>query len=50
MKKAVKEVIKWIVRGAIYIWFKIFYGAEIKGLETFQKRGLLSFVEIIGLI
>ena len=43
MKKAVKEVIKWIVRGAIYIWFKIFYRAEIKGLENVPKEGALIF-------
>ena len=43
MKKAIKEIIKWIVRGAIYIWFKIFYGAEIKGLENIPKEGALIF-------
>ena len=43
MKKALKEVIKWIVRGAIYIWFKIFYGAKIEGLENIPKEGPLIF-------
>lgn len=43
MKKAFKEVIKWIVRGAIYIWCKIYYRAEIKGLENIPKEGPLIF-------
>ena len=43
MKKAFKEVIKWIVRGAIYIWFKIYYQAEIKGLENVPKTGSIIF-------
>ena len=29
MKKAIKSIIKWIVRGAIYFWCKIYYKAEI---------------------
>lgn len=43
MKNIIKEVIKWIVRGAIYIWFKIVYRAEIKGLENVPKEGALIF-------
>ena len=43
MKKAFKEVIKWIVRGAIYIWLKIYYRAEIIGLENVPKEGPLIF-------
>ena len=43
MKNAFKEVIKWIVRGAIYIWCKIYYRAEIIGLENIPKEGPLIF-------
>ena len=43
MKKAFKEVIKLIVRGAIYIWLKIYYRAEIIGLENVPKEGPLIF-------
>ena len=50
MKKVLKEIIKWIVRGALYIWFKIFYQAEIKGLEMYQKMEQLYFVETIEAI
>ena len=43
MKKFFKSIIKWIVRGAIYIWCKIYYRAEIKGLENVPKDGALIF-------
>ena len=43
IKKSVKEVIKWIVRGAIYIWLKIYYRADIRGLENIPKEGALIF-------
>ena len=43
IKKSVKEVIKWIVRGAIYIWMKIYYRADIRGLENIPKEGALIF-------
>lgn len=43
MKRFCKEVIKWIVRGAIYIWFKFVYRVEIKGLENIPKSGPLIF-------
>lgn len=43
MKKIIKAIIKWIVRGAIYIWFKIYYKAEIRGLENIPKEGPIIF-------
>ena len=43
MKKILKEIIKWIVRGALYIWFRIAYQAEIKGLENVPKEGAVIF-------
>lgn len=43
MKKAFKEIIKWVVRGAIYIWCKIYYRAEIIGLENIPKDEPLIF-------
>lgn len=43
IKKSIKEIIKWIVRGAIYIWIRIYYRAEIKGLENIPKDGALIF-------
>ncbi len=38
-----KAIIKWIVRGAIYIWCKIYYRAEILGLENIPKEGPVIF-------
>lgn len=43
MKKVIKPIIKWIVRGAIYIWCKIYYRVEIKGLENVPKEGPIIF-------
>ena len=43
VKKISKGIIKWIVRGALYIWFKIFYGAKIEGLENVPKEGPVIF-------
>lgn len=43
MKKTIKRIIKWIVRGAIYIWCKIYYRAEIIGLENIPKEGPVIF-------
>lgn len=43
MKKAIRAVIKWIVRGAIYLWCKIYYRVEIIGLENIPKEGSLIF-------
>lgn len=43
MKKFFKRIIKWIVRGAIYIWCKIYYRAKIEGLENVPKDGPLIF-------
>lgn len=34
---------KGIVRGAIYIWCKIYYRAEVRGLENIPKEGPLIF-------
>lgn len=43
MKNRIKAIIKWIVRGAIYLWFKIYYRAEIIGLENVPKEGPVIF-------
>ena len=43
MKKFFKEILKWIVRGAIYIWCKIYYRAEIRGLENIPKNEAVIF-------
>ena len=43
IKSGVKEIIKFIVRGAIYIWFKLVYHLEIKGLENVPKEGPVIF-------
>ena len=43
MKKFLKNTIKSIVRGAIYIWCKVYYRAEIIGLENIPKEGPLIF-------
>ena len=43
MKKFFKEIVKFIVRGALFIWFKIFYQAEIKGTENVPKEGPIIF-------
>lgn len=43
MKKFFKNIIKSIVRGAIYIWCKVYYRAEIIGLENIPKEGPLIF-------
>lgn len=43
MKKFFRKIIKWIVRGAIYIWCKIYYRAKIEGLENIPKDGPLIF-------
>ena len=43
MKKFLKNIIKSIVRGAIYIWCKVYYRAEIIGLENIPKEGPLIF-------
>lgn len=43
MKKFFKGIIKWIVRGAIYIWCKIYYRAKIVGLENIPKDGSVIF-------
>lgn len=43
MKKFLKNIIKSIVRGAIYIWCKVYYRAEIIGLDNIPKEGPLIF-------
>lgn len=43
MKKIINGIIKWTVRGAIYIWCKIYYRAEIIGLENIPKEEPLIF-------
>ncbi len=43
VKKAIKGIIKWIVRGAMYLWCKIYYRAEIIGLENIPKEEPLIF-------
>lgn len=43
MKKFFKIIVKFIVRGAIYIGCKVHYRAEIKGLENVPKDGPLIF-------
>ena len=43
IKNFLKAIIKWIVRGALYLWFKIFYGAKIEGLENIPKNEPIIF-------
>lgn len=43
IKSGIKEVIKFIVRGALYIWFKLVYRLEINGLENVPKEGPIIF-------
>lgn len=43
IKRFFKAIIRWIVKGAIYIWCKIYYRAEILGLENIPKDGALIF-------
>ncbi len=43
MKKFFKSIMKGIVRGAIYLWCKIYYRAEVRGLENIPKEGPLIF-------
>lgn len=43
IKSGIKEVIKFIVRGALYIWFKLVYRLEINGLENVPKEGPVIF-------
>lgn len=43
MKKFFKGIVKFIVRGAIYIWCKIYYRAKIVGLENVPKDGPVIF-------
>ena len=43
MKKVLKGFVKWFVRGAIYIWCKIYYRAQIIGLENIPKDEAVIF-------
>ena len=43
MKKFFKGILKWFVRGVIYIWCKVRYRAKIVGLENIPKEGPLIF-------
>lgn len=43
MKKIFKRIVKWVVRGAIYIGCKIYYRAKIIGVENIPKEGALIF-------
>lgn len=38
-----KRITKWVVRGAIYIWCKVYYRAEIIGLENIPKEEPVIF-------
>ena len=38
-----KKIIKWIVKKAIYLWCKIYYRVEIRGLENIPKEEPLIF-------
>lgn len=43
MKKFFKNIAREIVKGALYIYFKVVYKAEIKGLNNIPKEGALVF-------
>ena len=43
IQKGFKEVIKFIVRGALYIWFKLVYRLKINGTENIPKDGPVIF-------
>lgn len=43
MNKLLNTIVKFIVRGAIYLWCKIYYRADIQGLENIPKEGPLIF-------
>ena len=43
MKRFFKSIVKFIVRGAIYLWCKIYYRFKIVGLENIPKSGALIF-------
>ena len=43
IKSGFKEVVKFIVRGALYIWFKLVYRMEVNGIENIPKEGPVIF-------
>ncbi len=38
-----KKIVKWVVRGALYWWFRIYNSAKIIGLENVPKGGPIIF-------
>lgn len=44
MKEGLKSIIKWIVRGALYIWFKVIYQVKIIGLENIPKDRTINIL------
>ena len=43
VRKQGKTIIKWVVRGAIYLWFKVVYRVKIEGLENIPKKETVIF-------
>ena len=43
IKSGIKEIVKFIVRAALYIWFKVVYRMEINGIENIPKEGPVIF-------
>ncbi len=43
MKNFLKNIIKVIVKGAIYSWFKIFHGVKVIGTQNIPKEGPVIF-------
>lgn len=43
MKKIIQTIAQFVVRGAMYLFFKIVYKAEIKGLENIPKDEAVLF-------
>ncbi len=43
MKNFFKKIIKSFVKGVIHLWIKVYYRAEIIGLENIPKEGALIF-------
>ena len=43
IKQGFRKVVKCIVQKALYFWCKVYYRAEVKGLENIPKEGALIF-------
>ena len=43
IKHGFKKFVRWVVQGALYIWCKLYYRAEVIGLENIPKEGPLIF-------